>query len=117
MDHLSSLIPIEQYAFTKTFSLYILSYYLHPCFFRLLCALLACPNLICSTRRTDASVGLCRTLPNHRRCFYLIFSFIELTPILVRISSFLTYLSSCCHISNEACACLLHSSFRYDISL
>ena len=33
-DQLSPLIPIEQYAFTKTFGLYILSYYLHPCFLR-----------------------------------------------------------------------------------
>ena len=32
MDQLSPLIPIKQYSFTKTFSLYILSYYLHPCF-------------------------------------------------------------------------------------
>jgi len=30
MDQLSPLIPIEQYAFIKTFSLYILSYHLHP---------------------------------------------------------------------------------------
>jgi len=32
MDQLSPLITIKQYSFTKTFSLYILSYYLHPCF-------------------------------------------------------------------------------------
>ena len=32
MDQFSPLIPIEQYAFTKTFSLYMLSYYLYPCF-------------------------------------------------------------------------------------
>ena len=31
-DQLSPLISIEQYAFTKTFSFYILSYYLYPCF-------------------------------------------------------------------------------------
>jgi len=63
-------------------------------FFGLPCALLTCPNLICSTHRTDASVGLRHTWPNHRRRFSLIFSSIEATPILVRISSFLT-LSLC----------------------
>ena len=30
MNPLFPLIPIEQYAFTKTFNLYILPYYLHP---------------------------------------------------------------------------------------
>ena len=35
-------------------------------FFGLPCALLTCPKLIRSTRRTDASVGLRRTWPNHR---------------------------------------------------
>jgi len=59
-------------------------------FFGLPYALLTCPKLIRSTRRTGASVGLRRTWPNHRRRFSLIFSFIEATPILVRISSFLT---------------------------
>ena len=34
MDQLSPLIPIEKYAFIKTFSLYILSYHLHICFLR-----------------------------------------------------------------------------------
>ena len=34
-------------------------------FFGLLCALLTCPNLICSTHQTGASVGLRRTWPNH----------------------------------------------------
>ena len=53
-------------------------------------ALLTCPNLIQSTRRTDASGGLRRTRLNHRRWFSLIFSSIGATPILVRISSFLT---------------------------
>ena len=90
MDQLSPLIPIEQYAFIKTFSLYILSYHLHPCFLRSPLALLTCPNLICSTRRTSASVGLCRIWPNHRMQFSLIFSSIGAMPILVRISSFLT---------------------------
>ena len=65
MDQLSPLIPIEQYAFTKTFSLNILSYYLHPYFFGLPCALLTCPNLIRSTRRTGASIGLRRTMLNY----------------------------------------------------
>ena len=32
-------------------------------FFSVSCALLTCPNLICSTRRTDASVSLRRTRP------------------------------------------------------
>ena len=63
--------------------------YLHPCFLRSPCALLTCPKLICSTRRTGESVGLHRTWPNHRRRFYLIFSSIEATPILIRISPFL----------------------------
>jgi len=34
MDQLFLLIPIEQYVITKTFSLYILSYYLYLCFLR-----------------------------------------------------------------------------------
>ena len=34
MDQFSPLILIEQYAVIKTFSLYILSYHLHPCFIR-----------------------------------------------------------------------------------
>jgi len=59
-------------------------------FFNLPCALLTCPNLIRSTRRTRASGGLRRTWPNHRKRFSLIFSFIEVTPILIRISSFLS---------------------------
>jgi len=59
-------------------------------FFGLPCALLTCPKLIRSTRRTGASVGLCRTWSNHRTQFSLIFSSIEAIPILVRISSFLT---------------------------
>jgi len=55
MDQLSPLITIEQYAFTKTFSLYILSYItsIHV-FFGLPCALLTCPKLIRSARRTGA---------------------------------------------------------------
>jgi len=57
-------------------------------FFGLPCALLTCPNLIGSTRRTGTSVGLRRIWPNHRRRFSL-FSFIEDTSLLVRISSFL----------------------------
>ena len=36
-------------------------------FFGLPCALLTCPNLIRSTRRTGASVSLRHTWPNHRR--------------------------------------------------
>ena len=40
MDQLSLLISIEQYAFTKTFSLYILSYYLHLCLLRLVEAII-----------------------------------------------------------------------------
>ena len=59
-------------------------------FFSLPCSLLTYPKLIRSIRQTGASVGLCRTWPNHRRRFSLIFSSIEATPILVRISSFLT---------------------------
>ena len=59
-------------------------------FFGLPCVLLTYPNLIRSTRRTGASVGLYRTWPNHHRRFFLIFSSISATPILVRISSFLT---------------------------
>ena len=90
MDHLSPLISIEQYAFTKTFSLYILSYYLHPCFLRSPLRFFNLPKLIRSTHRIGASVGLRRTWPNHRRWFSLIFSSIEATPILIRISSFLT---------------------------
>ena len=86
----SPLIPIEQYVFTKTFSLHILSYYLHPCFLRSPCALLTCLKLIRSTRRTGASVSLRRTWPNHLRRFFLIFSSIKATPILVQITSFLT---------------------------
>ena len=58
-------------------------------FFGLLSALLTCSNLICSTRWTDASVGLLRTWPNHRRRFSLIFFFIVSTPILVQIFSLL----------------------------
>jgi len=65
MDQLSLLIPIEQCAFIKTFSLYILSYHLHP--LRSPLRSLTCCNLILSTRQTDASVGLCLTWPNHRR--------------------------------------------------
>ena len=59
-------------------------------FFGLSCTLLTCPNLICSTYRTGASVSLRRTWPNHCRRFSLIFSSIEATPFLVRISTFLT---------------------------
>ena len=59
-------------------------------FFGLPYALLACPNLIRSTRRSGASVGLCCTWPNHCRRFSLIFFSIGATPILVRIFSFLT---------------------------
>jgi len=47
--------------------------YIHV-FFGLLCALLTCPNLIPSTRLIGISVGLCRTWPNHRTWFSLIFS-------------------------------------------
>ena len=83
-------------------------------FFGLPCALLICPNLIRATRRIDASVGLRRTWPNYRRRFSLNFSSIGVTPILVRISSFLT-LSY--HASNEACASPLHLSSGYDIFL
>ena len=90
MDHLYPLIPIEQYVFTKTFGLYILSYCLHLCFLRFPCTLLTCPKLIYSTRQTGASVGLRRTWSNHHRQFSLIFSSIEATPIVVRISTFLT---------------------------
>ena len=57
-------------------------------FFGLSCALLTCPNLIHSTRRTSASVGLRRTC--HHRWFSFIFSSIGVTPILIQISSFLT---------------------------
>ena len=59
-------------------------------FFGLPCALLTCPNLICSTRRIGSSVGLRRIWPNYRRRFSLIFSYTEVIPILVWISSFLT---------------------------
>ena len=41
-------------------------------FFGLPCALLTCPKLIGSTRRTDASVSLRHTWPNHRMRFSLI---------------------------------------------
>jgi len=59
-------------------------------FFGLPCVLLTCPNLIRSTRRTGAPVGLRRTWPNHHRQFSLIFSSTRATPIIVQISSFLT---------------------------
>ena len=52
MDQLSPLIPIEQYAFTKTFSLYILSYYLHLYFLRYPLRSFNFSNLIRSTHRT-----------------------------------------------------------------
>ena len=39
-------------------------------FFGLPCALLTCPKLIRSTRRTGALAGLRRTWPNHRRRFF-----------------------------------------------
>jgi len=52
-------------------------------FFSLLCALLTCPNLIRSTRRTGLSVGLRRTWSNHHRRFSLFFSSIWAMPILV----------------------------------
>jgi len=58
-------------------------------FFSLPCALLTCPNLIRSTRRTGASVGH-RIWLNHRR-FSLIISSIGATPSLVRIYLFLTF--------------------------
>ena len=44
-------------------------------FFGLPFALLTCPKMISSTRRTGASVGLHRIWPNHRKRFSLIFSF------------------------------------------
>ena len=59
-------------------------------FFGLPCALLTCLKLIRSTRQSGASVCLRRTWSNHRRQFSFIFSYIEVTPILVRISAFLT---------------------------
>ena len=86
-------------------------------FFGLPCALLTFPNLTCSTRRTGASIDLCRTWSNHHRWFSLIFSSIEAAPILIWISSFLILSSSCYHTSNEAHSSLLHSSSGHDISL
>jgi len=71
-------------------------------FFHLPCVLLTCPNLIRSTHRTGASVGLRRTWPNHHRRFSLIFSSIESTPILVRIFSIFTlYLLVLPHIQRS----------------
>jgi len=86
-------------------------------FFGLPCAFLTCPNLIRSTRRTGVSIGLRHTWPNNYRWFSLIFSSIEVTPILVWISSFFTLSLLCHHTSNEACTSLLHSSSEHDISL
>jgi len=102
MDQLSQLIPIEQYVFTETFSPYILSYY-HPCFLRSPCALLTYLNLIRSTRQTGAFVSLRRTWPNHHMQFSLIFSFKEVTLILVRIFKSCTCCSNldCAHHSNN----------------
>ena len=59
-------------------------------FFGLSFAHLTCPKLISSTRRTGASVGLCRSRLNHHRRFCLIFSSMGSTPMLVRIFSFVT---------------------------
>ena len=78
-------------------------------FFDLPSALLTCPNLIRSTRRTGASVCLRLTWPNHRRRFSLIFSYIEATPILIRISSFLTLsLRVLPHPTKHAHLCYTH---------
>ena len=79
-------------------------------FFYLPSVLLTFPKLIHSTCQTGASVGLRRTWPNHRRQFSLIFSPIQATPILVRISSFLTLsLYVLLHIQRSITS-LLHSS-------
>ena len=86
-------------------------------FFGLPCALLTCPNLICSIRRTDASVGLRYTWSNHHRQFFLVFSSIRATPSLVRISLFLTLSLLVYHTFNEACTSLLHSSSGHEIFL
>ena len=117
MDQLSPLIPIKLYASLRplaSISCHITSIHVY---FGLPCALLTCPNLIRSTRRAGAYVGLHRTWPNHRRRFSLIFSSIGATPILVRISLFLTLSLRVLPHSNEACASLLHSSSGHDVSL
>ena len=62
-------------------------------FFGLPCALLTCPKLIRSTRRTGVSVGLRRTWPSHRKRFSFIFSFIEATLILTCPSQTSMYLN------------------------
>ena len=67
MDQLSPIIPIEQYAFTKTFSFYIFRITSIHVFFDPPCVFLTCLNMICSTRRTGASLDLRRTWSNHRR--------------------------------------------------
>ena len=57
MDQLSPLIPIEQYAFTKIFSLYILSYYPHPCL-KYKC------KIINTTQKADGDTIFLRENPN-----------------------------------------------------
>ena len=89
MDQFSPLIPIEQYAFIKTFTIYILLYHFHPYLLRSPLSLLTCLKSISFTHRTGASVVLRRRWHNHRRRVSLIFFFMEATPILLRISSFL----------------------------
>jgi len=74
-------------------------------FFGLPCALLTCPNLIRFTRWTDASVGLRRTRPNHRRRFSLIFSSIETTYILI---SHLISPRVATHLTKHAHLCYTH---------
>ena len=76
MNQLSPLILIEQLPLLRPLAFISCRITSIHVFFDLPCALLTCPKLIRSTRRTGASAGLCRTRLNHRRRFSLIFTYI-----------------------------------------